>query len=853
MNNLQETGRTHHSWWWPWKMAWRDARNSKSKLLLFILAIALGIAALVGITSFRENLLVEINNQAKTLLGADVSVRGNQLLPDSLLAAHSIYAKDMSRECYFASMAFFPRTDGTRLTQVRALSGNYPYYGAISTIPEEAAKSFLEGQNALVDEKLMIQYNVELDDSVKVGNVLFRIVGKLRKIPGQTDVSSTAAPVVYIPFNYLDQTGLIKKGSRINYLHYYIFNDGYQSADTTQTWEDLKEFTEKKGYDVDTVEDEKRQTSRSFKDLTDFLELVAFVALLLGCIGVASSIYVYTKEKTSIVATLRCLGITSRQAIQIYLIQVSVFGLIGSILGTFLGVSVQVFLPELLQDFIPISFTSSISWPSIFTGIAIGLIVSVLFALLSLVSLRLVSPLQAIRSEIDESGKFDKMQGIVALFLFAFINLLVYLQIDSWTDSLIFTAGLLGALAILGLIGAGLRWVIKKSLSQNVSFAWRQGLSNLYRPHNQTTILIITLGLGTSFIATVLFMQNMLIEKVSFSGAGDRPNTVLFDIQTPQKDEVKALTLDYDLPVIQEVPIVTMRLKEINGVDQKESEQDTTIHRRSWVYNREYRVTYRDSLIDSESITQGEWIGHMTGDSIPISISSGYADNLDVKLGDKILWNVQGALVETYVSSFREIDWRRVQTNFLVLFPTGVLENAPQFHVLITKIDNTEVSARYQQAVVRNYPNISIIDLELVLKTLDEILGKIAFVIRFMALFSIGTGIIMLISSIILSRFQRMKENVLLRTLGASRVQLWKVVIAEYFFLGILGSLTGILLALIFSTVLAQFVFELTYIPDFLQILLIILIVTSATVIIGLFNNQSVISRSPLEVLRRAG
>ena len=243
------------------------------------------------------------------------------------------------------------------------------------------------------------------------------------------------------------------------------------------------------------------------------------------------------------------------------------------------------------------------------------------------------------------------------------------------------------------------------------------------------------------------------------------------------------MTIDYDLPVIQEVPIVTMRLEEINGVDKEEAEKDTTIHRRRWVYDREYRVTYRDSLIDSESIADGEWVGQASEDSVVISIAKGFADNLGVELGDKILFNVQGALIETYVGSFRDIDWRRVQTNFLVLFPSGVLEKAPQFHVLITKIDNTDVSARYQQAVVRNFPNISIIDLELVLKTLEEILGKISFVIRFMTLFSIGTGIIMLISSIVLSRFQRMKENVLLRTLGASSAQLWKIIIAEYFFI----------------------------------------------------------------------
>ena len=833
---------------WPWIMAWRDARKSKGKLLLFILAIALGIAALVGITSFRENLMGEINDQAKTLLGADVSVRGNQVLPDSLLAAHARIAADMSRESYFASMVYFPRTDGTRLVQVRALNGKYPYYGDIETIPKESSRSFQEGQNALVDEKLMIQYNVELGDSVKVGDLKFKIIGKLQKIPGQNNIRATAAPVVFIPYQYLEQTGLIKKGSRINYLHYYVFKE---PLDTAGIWSSLKDYTEEQGYDVDTIEDEKRQTGRSFSDLTDFLELVAFVALLLGCIGVASSIYVYTKEKTEIVATLRCLGISSSQAISIFLIQVSVFGLIGSLAGSLIGIALHVYLPEVLKDFVPFDFTPTISWPSVLLGIGIGLVISVLFAMLSLVSLRLISPLQAIRADLTTVKKIDKLQIGIGAILYLFINLLVFLQIGSLSDAFFFTTGLVGAMAILALLGLALRWVMRRLLMTSIPFAWRQGLSNLYRPHNQTIILIITLGLGTTFIATVFFMQNLLVERVTISGAEDRPNTILFDIQTPQKEAVKTMTIDYDLPVIQEVPIVTMRLEEINGVDKEESEQDTTIHRRRWVYDREYRVTYRDSLIDSESIADGEWVGQASEDSVVISIAKGFADNLGVELGDKLLFNVQGALIETYVGSFRDIDWRRVQTNFLVLFPSGVLEKAPQFHVLITKIDNTDVSARYQQAVVRNFPNISIIDLELVLKTLEEILGKISFVIRFMTLFSIGTGIIMLISSIVLSRFQRMKENILLRTLGASSAQLWKIIVAEYFFLGVLGALAGVLLAVIFTMVLGKFVFEMNFTPDILQILMITGSVTLLTVFIGLINSRSVIAQSPLEVLRR--
>lgn len=836
---------------WSLKMAWRDSRRSKGKLLLFILAITLGIAALVGITSFRENLLQEIDDQAKTLIGADIEVKGSEPLPDSLMLAFYELAPEMSRETYFASMVYFPQTDGTRLAQVRALSGEYPYYGKIETEPTDAADRFQSGQYALVDQKLMIQYNVELGDSVRVGNQSFEIIGKLKKIPGQTEIGATAAPVVYIPFSRLDQTELLKKGSRVNYLSYFQFQE---QVDTTGKWSQLVDIADKQGFRIDDVEERKEETGSSFKDLTNFLELVAFTALLLGCIGVASSMYVYTKEKTSIVATLRCLGMKANQAIIIFLLQVALFGFIGSALGAALGMSIHLYLPVLVSDFIPVEITPVFSWTAILSGVLIGITVSILFAMLSLVALRRVSPLQAIRADLGvERYRIDPLQALVALAILLFMIAIIYLQIGSLPDAAIFTGGLALAIGLLTLMGKGLAWLVRKLLPASIPYVWRQGLSNLYRPHNQTSLLITTLGIGTTFIATLLFMQQLLVDRVTIAGSSERPNTILFDIQTPQKDEVRALTLDYDLPVMQEVPIVTMRLQELNGQTKNEAEADTTTNIPDWAYNREYRVTYRDSLIDSETLADGKWIGEIQSpsDSIFISVSKGFAENLELKIGDEMLFNVQGALIKTYVGSFRDVDWRRVQTNFLVLFPKGVLERAPQFHVLITRIDDTDLSARYQQAVVRSYPNISIIDLELILETLEEILGKIAFVIRFMAFFSIGTGVIMLISSIILSRFQRIRENVLLRTLGATSSKLWKIIFAEYFFLGTLGAVSGLILATIVTTLLGKFVFEFTFVPGIGASALVAACVIGLTTSIGLLNSRSVIRQRPMEVLRK--
>jgi putative ABC transport system permease protein len=851
MDSKISINRPEYSKSWLWKMAWRDSRRSRSRLFLFTSSIILGITALVAINSFKASLFSAINDQAKGLLGADLVVRSSQPFTEDYLPLLDSIGTERSSECYFASMIYFPRSQGTRLVQVRALEGEFPYYGAIETDPIEAARSFRGKKQALVDQTLMLQFGVEIGDEVKVGTESFEIVGRLQKIPGQTGITTTVAPVVYIPYEYVEQTGLLQKGSRINYMEYFRFDDEAYVKTVEETYE--KRF-DQLGWRYDTVEEQKEDTGRAFKDLTGFLNLVAFVALLLGCIGVASAVHIYIKEKITSVAVIRCLGGTSIQAFFIFLIQIASIGLLGGIIGSVLGSVLQMYLPGVLKDFLPVTVDFALSWSAILQGIALGLSISVLFALPPLLRIRKVAPLQAIRAGIDGAVP-DSTRGIYPVYaaILAFILGFAWWQIGSILDALSFTGGLIAAFLLLAGVAKLITWSVKKFFPITWSYVWRQGLANLFRPQNQTMILIITVGLGTALISTLYLVQQSLISQVSITGAGDRPNMVLFDIQSDQKEAIKAMTLDYDLPVIQDVPVVTMRLEELKGYTKKEAEADTTLGLPDWAYNREYRITYRDSLIDSEEIIAGKWLGKIENpnDTIFISMSDGYAENLGVKVGDEMLFNVQGALIKTYVGSLRRIDWNRVQTNFLVIFPEGVLEKAPQFHVLITRVENNELSARFQQAVVRNYPNVSIIDLQLILSTLDDILGKVSFVIQFMALLSISTGILVLIASVVISKFQRIQEGVLLRTLGASRRQVLTIAGLEYLFLGVFASCSGILLSLAGSWALSYFVFESTFSPVWLPLLAIIGGITTLTVAIGVTNSQEVVNNPPLEVLRR--
>jgi putative ABC transport system permease protein len=835
---------------WLFTMAWRDSRRNRSRLFLFVSSIILGIAALVAIYSFEDNLRRDIDMQAAALLGADLQIDSNRPVDPEMQKLLDSLGDERAKELTFASMIYFPQSGGTRLVQIRALAGKYPFYGSLETTPLAAGQEFRHGQRALVDKTLMMQFSAHVGDSVQVGELSFEISGILNNAPGQTGISTTVAPAVYIPLNYLEQTGLSKKGSRINYNFYYKYS---KSTDIEILVKKIKPRLEKENLDYDTVESRKQSTGRSFEDLTGFLALVGFIALLLGCIGVASAIHIYIREKLNTIALLRCLGVQAKQAFLIYLIQIVGVGFIGSLIGAALGTIIQQLLPIVLKDFLPVAFTLSISWISIGQGIILGVVISILFALLPLISVRNISPLNTLRMSFKESSFFrDPVQWVVYSLIVFFVFAFTWLNMGGFMKSVYFTTGILGSFFILSGAAWLLMWSARRYFPSSWSYLWRQGFANLYRPQNQTLILIVSIGLGTAFICTLLLIQDVLISRVTLSARNNQPNMVLFDIQTNQKSQVAALTKANGLPVIQEVPIVTMGVEEIKGISYAEAEKDTSDGSPRGAFNREVRATFRDSLTDSEKIIEGTWSGKAEpGKPIYVSLESGYARRLRVEIGDKMVFNVQGVLTPVTVGSYREVDWNRVQTNFRVIFPTGVLEDAPQFHVLITRVPSSEASAAFQQAVVARYPNISIIDLGLILSVLNEILDKIGFVIQFMGAFSIITGLIVLIASVLISKYQRIQESVLLRTMGASRKQILVITALEYFFLGALASLTGILLSFAGSWALAVYSFETSFNPNFWPAVILFFAISSLTVGIGLFNSRGILNRPPLEVLRR--
>ena len=841
------------NWRWIFLMAWRDSRKNRGRLFLFISSIILGIASLVAMNSFNENLKRDIDQQAAQLIGADLELESRKQPSEEAMKfidSLKLLSEDFAKEERFMSMIQFEKSGGSRFVQVRAVDGQFPFYGEVQTSPKDSYAAFGKKKGLYIENAVLLQFQEQVGNQAQLGKSSFPILGSIHAQPGQTALASSMAPSVFVPLNQLSESGLRQVGSRIEYHYYFKLPTNFGIDKKMEQWKDRLTLLQLRG---STIQSTKENTGRSFADMASFMELVGFVALLLGCIGVSSSVQIYVREKLLSVAILRCLGAKARQAFFIFLIQFAGIGLLGGLIGSILGALVQYLIPLVLQDVLPVELSTSISWTSIFQGVSLGLVIAVLFALAPLLSVRDVTPLNSLRmNDQDAKKKLDRWVILIYVSILGFILLFARMQMDNWIQTLAFTFGLLLVFFLLFAVAKGFTFLIRRYFPKNWSYVWRQGLSNLYRPNNQTVILLVSIGLGTALIATLFLVQDMLMKRVALSAEENNANMLMFDIQPSQRDSLKLLAHQEGYKIVEDVPIVTMQLENINGVTLKDVVADSTIEQSGRAFRGEIRATYRDSLSKSEQVVSGKWIGKVAAnDTASVSLDENYAENIKAKVGDKLLFNVQGVLIPAKVSSIRQVDWNRFQSNFRVVFAKGSIDQAPQFYLMMTKVEGEAKSVAFQQKIVTEFPNVSVLDMNAVLTILNDILNKIGFIIQFIGGFSILTGIIVLIASVRISKFQRIKENVLLRTLGASRKQIYWITIAEYLFLGLLAAITGIVIALMASNLLALFVFKTSFIPDFMFLGLLIFLVSFLTVAVGLINSLSVLNRSPLEALRR--
>lgn len=851
-------------------LAWRESRFARRRLLLFLSSIALGVAALVATQSFAANLAAGVREEAKAIVGADLSLsatrafgEGTEALLDSLRGA----GVPVARVTSFASMAQVERTGGARLAQVRAVEPGFPFYGEIVTRPAGQWPRLEEARFALAEPSLLTALDARVGDRVRLGEATFTLIGVLERIPGSVGVQSLFAPRIYIPAAFLDETELVGLGSRVEYEAFAEL----PQAEAERVVEGHRAALRAERVRARTAGEQQASLQTALRRLGRFLALVGTFALLLGGIGVASAMGAYMTQKRETVATLRCLGATAPQVLTVYLLQALGMGLAGAAIGTVLGLSVQWVLPWLLADLLPVTVRTSVSLAAVAAGVGIGVWTAVAFALLPLLATRRVSPLQAIRRRVEEApaGRDAWTLGGWGVLAASVVGL-VMLQAGELRTGLGFTAGVAVTLAALWAAAWAAVRAARAARVPSLPYPARQGIANLHRPGNQTRVVVLALGFGVFLLSVVYLMQSNLLRPLRVDPES-QGNVLVFDVQPDQREGVREVLAGEGTRVLQEAAIVPMRIAAINGVpaarlaraDDGEGEEAPTEEAggeapsgapgegraEGWAVRREYRSTYRDTLVSSETLVRGEMWAQGGGEG-QVSLESGVAGDLGVEVGDRVTWDVQGVRIPTRVTSIREVDWQRLEPNFFAVFPESVLAGAPQTSVMLARSPSPEARALAQRDVARRFPNVAVLDLTAVQAAVDQVLGRVAAVIRFLAGFSVVTGFVVLLGAILAGRLQRIRESVLLRTLGATRRQIGGILLAEYLALGTLASLAGMVLAVGAGWALARWVFEVPFAAPVLPLLGLAAGVTALAAAVGLLASREVFRSTPVEALR---
>jgi putative ABC transport system permease protein len=730
------------------------------------------------------------------------------------------------------------------------VDGAFPFYGAITTDPAGRWEELGNAPRALVDPSVLVYLDAEIGDTVRLGDASFVIDGSVQQAPGQMGIRAAIGPRVYIASSYLDATNLLRFGSLARYSAMLRVEDAVHA----------ERFVRVNGPTLDAARigyataNEREQDLRNWFDtLTRFLGLLGLTALLLGGLATGSAVHVFVRRKLTTAAVLRCIGARQQTVFGIYLLQATLMGVSGSLLGVAIGLVVQRVLPLVLADFLPLAVAPTIRFGPILGGLGIGTWIAIVFALLPLLEIREVAPLQALRHGVDPPPRRPSWLSIGTHgLILATVTGLSISQAPRWEAGLSFAGAIVVTTVALWITARLLRGAVRRFFPHRAPYVIRQGLANLYRPQNQTMAVILAVGFGVFLLGTLHLVQRNILDQLAFDASADQPNLVVFDIQPDQVDGVREIVAAASAVPPEATPIIPARLAEINGRSIAEIVADTSGPApRRWAMRREYRNTYRDTIADSEVLLEGQWWEEAPASPFPrISIEEELASDLRVGLGDRITWDVQGVQIETEITSVRRVDWARFELNFFVVFEPGVLEAAPMTFVTLAQVPSGTAVATVQRDIVRRYANVATLDVSTIQATLQRMLRSVSVAVQFMALFSMACGVVVLLGAVATTRLQRLRESVLLKTLGARVPQIRRILAVEYIALGLLASVSGTFLAVLGGWGAITFLFDLPFRLPVGAVAGWILVGTLATTLVGLVGNRGLVRRPPLAILR---
>jgi putative ABC transport system permease protein len=844
------------SWTSAAKIASREMRSSRGKFFFVILSVAIGVAALTGVRGFSSSFRATLLDRARSIMAADLAARMfQQPTPDELKGMAAIDATGVQTTVVteMLSMASSPSSPDPLLVSLKAIDpALYPFYGEVELAPAMSLKEALGPHSVAVGDDLLLRLGLHVGDPLKLGGQIFRIAATVVNEPDRLSGNFAAGPRVLITRDALEATGLLAPGSHAT--QRFLFRvpkpgNGRPISDAAVA--DLKLRLEKLLPEAQLTD--YRETNPALTQgldrATSLLSLMSLVALVLGAVGVAMAMRAHLQQRLDTIAIMKSLGARSGQIMKIYLLQTLLLGLAGGVLGVLFGVAVQLAFPADLH----------IQPRAIFIGLGAGVLTTLLFTLPPLLDIRGVRPILILRRAVEENDdpfvsaivkKITKNLAQIAATVLILVGLAAIATTlsDSAQVGRVFSLGLVVVLLVLlaasAAVLAGLRFFLNRT-RLHLPSSLRHGLANLYRPGNPSAALLAALGMGVMQIMTVYLVQQAVVSELHISSAPNLPNVFLVDIANPEIAGMRRLlsTQPGVTAPPELVPVVASRIEGINGIPAEQANLKNFPKRML----RSVNLTWAHDAPPGTVVVSGSWWKPEETGTV-VAVAQQQAERLGVKVGSTITFAAQDTQLTARVVALTHVDGQHAFSRAEFTLPEAALKGLPTVWYGGVHVAPAQVSA-FQRALYLAYPTVTVINVAQALETVRAVVIQITYVIQFLAAFSIFAGVIILASSIAGTKYRRIREVVVLKTLGATRSRIATIFSIEFAVLGLVAGLVGIFFAnLIARTLLHQL--SVVYRVEWLWCSAALLGTAALTVATGWVASHKILGQKPLEVLR---
>jgi putative ABC transport system permease protein len=836
-------------------MAAREMRASWRRLLFFFICIAVGVGAIVALRSIIQSVRHTFAGEARSLIAADAIIASNQPLKPEALAKIDERLKAAGavsmRSIELPTMARAADRPGgrARMVELRAVEPGFPYYGRMKLAGGQPFDhALLKDFGVLVRPELLSQLDANVGDHLAIGSQRFTIRGVIESEPGRRLGAFSIGPRVFVDLADLEKTGLLAFGSRAAQQRLLKVPDPAFDKLVADLRADLSnDFARVRSYK--RTEDD---IGEEFERGENYLSLVGLVIVILGGIGVSSVTRVFVQQKMKSIAVLKCVGGRSWQLLAVYVAQVAVLGLAGSVLGVVLAELTMRAIPSLLAGVTRgVEITYALTLPAVLQGLGIGVLVSLLFSLVPLLEVRHVKPSLLLRDEV-RSRRPDLVQVAVTVLVAAGLVALTVWQAGSLRIGLVVAGGFAATAIVLHLAGSLLIRAIRP-LARSQRFALRHAVLQLSRPGSQMRIVLLAVGLGSFFIIGVRSLQQNLVAQFAVNVSDTAPDMFLLDVQRDQVEPVTAAIAAHQPAGAAPPRLLPVLRARVVGVEGREINLDSYEDVRGrGSLAREYTITYRAALEPNEKVIAGQMWDPTPSDTAEVSIEQFINENFKIAIGDTVRFDILGRVIPAKVTSVRFVEWSDSRAGgFMFVFRPGVIEKAPHSFIgFLRGPQDPDARARLQTALVGAAPNVSVIDGREILDAIRSVVDNVTLAVTVVGTLVVLSGLLILVGAVAMTKFRRVYEAAIFKTLGATRRLIATVLVLEYGLLGVLAGTIGASGAIGLTWAISRYALDIPFTPLLGLSAIGVMATTILVAVIGVISSWEVLQRKPLATLR---